>query len=83
VKPEQLFNLIGTDMKAVDAVIRARLHSDVVLVRQVAEYIVNAGGKRLRPALVLAQRRRVGLSGSTSPRTCGGCRDDPYVDIAA
>ena len=53
MKLEQLFNLIGPDMKAVDAVIRARLHSDVVLVRQVAEYIVNAGGKRLRPALVL------------------------------
>lgn len=46
VKLEQLFNLIGPDMKAVDVVIRARLHSDVVLVRQVAEYIVNAGGKQ-------------------------------------
>jgi octaprenyl-diphosphate synthase len=50
---EQLNALIGADMKAVDAVIRARLHSDVVLVRQVAEYIINSGGKRLRPALVL------------------------------
>ena len=40
-------------MRAVDAVVRARLHSDVVLVRQVAEYIISAGGKRLRPALVL------------------------------
>jgi octaprenyl-diphosphate synthase len=50
-------------MKAVDAVIRQRLHSDVVLVRQVAEYIINAGGKRLRPALVLLGRR-AGLSGA-------------------
>ena len=40
-------------MRAVDAVIRARLHSDVVLVRQVAEYIIAGGGKRLRPALLL------------------------------
>jgi octaprenyl-diphosphate synthase len=40
-------------MKAVDAVIRDRLYSDVVLVRQVAEYIINSGGKRMRPALVL------------------------------
>ncbi|MGA9962701.1 MAG: octaprenyl diphosphate synthase, partial [Azonexus sp.] len=31
---EQLYALIGADMKAVDAVIRDRLHSDVVLVRQ-------------------------------------------------
>ena len=40
-------------MGAVDGVIRARLHSDVVLVRQVAEYIIAGGGKRMRPALVL------------------------------
>jgi octaprenyl-diphosphate synthase len=53
VNLEQLFTLIGPDMKAVDAVIRQRLHSDVVLVRQVAEYIIQGGGKRLRPALVL------------------------------
>jgi len=47
-------------MKAVDAVIRARLHSDVVLIRQVAEYIINAGGKRLRPALVLLSAGAMG-----------------------
>ncbi|MDB5775883.1 MAG: octaprenyl diphosphate synthase [Herbaspirillum sp.] len=40
-------------MLAVDAVIRARLHSEVPLVKQVAEYIIGAGGKRIRPALVL------------------------------
>jgi octaprenyl-diphosphate synthase len=40
VKLEQLYRLIGSDMTAVDAVIRQRLHSDVALVRQVAEYIV-------------------------------------------
>jgi len=53
VNLEQLYALIGPDMKAVDAVIRQRLHSEVVLVRQVAEYIIQSGGKRLRPALVL------------------------------
>ena len=50
---EELYALIGPDMKAVDAVIRDRLYSDVVLVRQVAEYIISSGGKRMRPALVL------------------------------
>jgi len=40
-------------MHAVDAVIRKSLHSDVVLINQVADYIINSGGKRLRPALVL------------------------------
>jgi octaprenyl-diphosphate synthase len=64
VKLEQLYNLIGADMKAVDAVIRERLHSDVVLVRQVAEYIIQSGGKRLRPALVLLSAGALGYRGS-------------------
>jgi octaprenyl-diphosphate synthase len=51
-------------MQAVDAVVRARLHSDVVLVRQVAEYIIAAGGKRMRPALVLLSARACGYSGT-------------------
>lgn len=50
---EQLYALIGADMNAVDGVIRQRLYSDVALVRQVAEYIIQSGGKRMRPALVL------------------------------
>jgi len=45
--------LSRTDMAAVDALIRRRLASDVVLINQVAEYIVGAGGKRLRPMLLL------------------------------
>lgn len=61
---EQLYALIDPDMKAVDAVIRQRLHSDVVLVRQVAEYIIQSGGKRLRPALVLLAAGALGYRGS-------------------
>ncbi|ALN84734.1 polyprenyl synthetase family protein [Lysobacter capsici] len=45
--------LAHNDMAAVDALIRRRLASDVVLINQVAEYIVGAGGKRLRPMLLL------------------------------
>jgi octaprenyl-diphosphate synthase len=60
---EQLNALIGPDMQAVDAVIRDRLHSDVVLVRQVAEYIINSGGKRMRPALVLLVAGALGYKG--------------------
>ncbi len=40
-------------MRAVDLVIRKSLHSEVALINQVADYIINSGGKRLRPALVL------------------------------
>ncbi|WP_374683233.1 polyprenyl synthetase family protein [Accumulibacter sp.] len=61
---EQLYSLIGADMRAVDAVIRQRLHSEVALVRQVAEYIVQSGGKRLRPALVLLSAGALGYRGT-------------------
>jgi len=44
---------IAGDLQRVEAVIRARLASDVALVRQVAAHIVEGGGKRLRPALLL------------------------------
>ncbi|HEX6634209.1 MAG TPA: polyprenyl synthetase family protein [Usitatibacter sp.] len=44
---------IAADLAEVDAVIQRRLDSDVALIRTVASYIVAAGGKRLRPALVL------------------------------
>lgn len=50
---ESVRRLIADDMAAVDALIRRRLDSDVVLIRQVAEYIIGSGGKRLRPALLL------------------------------
>ena len=64
MKLEQLYNLIEADMQAVNTVIRTRLHSDVVLVRQVAEYIISAGGKRLRPALVLLSAGALGYPGT-------------------
>ena len=44
---------IAAYMDAVNAVIRQRLHSEVSLVNQIAEYIISAGGKRIRPVLVL------------------------------
>jgi octaprenyl-diphosphate synthase len=44
---------VSADLQRVDALIGARLESDVELVRQVATYIIGSGGKRLRPALLL------------------------------
>jgi octaprenyl-diphosphate synthase len=55
---------IAEDMQQVDALIRARLDSDVALVRQVAEYIVAGGGKRLRPALLLLAAGALGFGGA-------------------
>ena len=64
MKLELLYHLVEPDMKAVDAVIRTRLHSEVVLVRQVAEYIIQSGGKRLRPVLVLLSAGALGYCGT-------------------
>lgn len=50
-------------MRAVDEVIRDRLHSEVVLIRQVAEYIVGSGGKRIRPILVILSAGAIGYRG--------------------
>ncbi|MBL8484510.1 MAG: polyprenyl synthetase family protein [Rhodocyclaceae bacterium] len=59
----QLYSLIADDMQAVDRVIRARLYSEVALIRQVGEYIIQSGGKRLRPALVLLSAGACGYRG--------------------
>jgi octaprenyl-diphosphate synthase len=55
---------IAADMEAVNAVIRQRLHSDVALVNQIAEYIISAGGKRIRPVLVLLLANAHGYRGA-------------------
>ena len=51
---------IGAEMAQVDRVLRDSLASDVVLIRQIGEYIVGGGGKRLRPALLLLVARACG-----------------------
>ncbi|MDX1549245.1 MAG: polyprenyl synthetase family protein [Lysobacter spongiicola] len=55
--------LARDDMQAVDTLIRDRLASDVVLINQVAEYIIGAGGKRLRPMLLLLAAGALGHHG--------------------
>jgi octaprenyl-diphosphate synthase len=55
---------IAADMRAVDRAIRARLQSDVALIRQVAEYIIGSGGKRLRPALLILSAGAFGYRGA-------------------
>jgi len=63
LNPGNINNLIADDLKHVDAVIRDRLNSDVALIRQVADYIIGSGGKRLRPALVILSARACGYEG--------------------
>jgi octaprenyl-diphosphate synthase len=51
-------------MLQVDAVIAERLRSDVALINQIAQYIVGAGGKRIRPRLVLLLANALGYQGA-------------------
>ena len=56
-------SLIAQDMLAVDHIIQERLSSGVPLVGQVSQYIIAAGGKRLRPALLLLMAKAIGYEG--------------------
>jgi octaprenyl-diphosphate synthase len=54
---------MAAEMAQVDAVIADRLRSDVALINQIAQYIVSAGGKRIRPRLVLLFAGALGFQG--------------------
>lgn len=54
---------MASEMQEVDRVIRDRLRSDVALIDQIAHYIIGAGGKRIRPRLVLLFAGALGFAG--------------------
>ena len=56
---------------ATDRLIREELHSDVALINQLGEYLMAAGGKRLRPLVVLLAARACGI------------KDDRHIELAA
>lgn len=53
---------IQSDMAQLDEVIRSSLHSEVSLINTISDYIIGAGGKRLRPALVILAARAMGAN---------------------
>jgi len=56
-------NLVREDLKAVDDLLINRLESEVALINQVSSYIINAGGKRIRPLLVILMSKALGYQG--------------------
>src|SRR5579884_4198126 len=60
---EQIRALVRIDLDSVDHVIRARLKSAVPLVDQIADHIIDGGGKRLRPLLEVLAGRACGATG--------------------
>ncbi|MCZ6804235.1 MAG: octaprenyl diphosphate synthase [Proteobacteria bacterium] len=68
---ERIRELIATDMTRVNSIIEESLHSEVGLIDQLGHYIINSGGKRLRPAIVLLSSRVFSYQG------------DQYINLAA
>jgi octaprenyl-diphosphate synthase len=66
-----LRKLLDKDLQEVDTLIRSSLHSDVALIDQLSRYIINSGGKRLRPMLVLLSARACRYQG------------DQHINLAA
>jgi octaprenyl-diphosphate synthase len=66
-----LRSLLSENLQDVDSLIRNSLHSDVALINQLSHYIINSGGKRLRPMLVLL-----------SANACN-YRGDQHINLAA
>lgn len=67
----QLRAAVEPDFLAVNKFIVEQLHSDVSMVENIGHYIVEAGGKRLRPLLVLLSARGCGI------------RDEQHIPMAA
>lgn len=62
---DRLQSVLESDMAAVNALILARMESPVSLIRQLATYLIAAGGKRVRPLMTLAS---TALYGGAMPR---------------
>ncbi len=62
-----LLSPIAADLRRVDEIIRDRLASDVVLISQIGAHIIAAGGKRMRPAVVLLSARALGCKTDEPP----------------
>ena len=68
VLKERVTSLIGDDLVAVEAAIRREIVSPVPLIQEMGSYIAGAGGKRLRPILLLLAARLAGYQGSRGVR---------------
>ena len=60
---DRLVELVTADMERVNAAILSRTGSDVTMIPEVANHLINSGGKRLRPMLTLAMARLAGYGG--------------------
>ena len=62
---DPLVDLVTADMERVNGVVLSRTGSDVAMIPEVANHLINSGGKRLRPMLTLALARLTGYAGDS------------------
>jgi len=60
MQPQAFYQIVAEDFAAVDSIIKQQLSSRIPLVEKIGDYIISAGGKRLRPLLVLLAGNAVG-----------------------
>lgn len=75
---EDVFTLIKGDMEQVNSLIQSSLYSEVVLINQISQYIINSGGKRLRPILVLLSANAFSSNSSETSK-----KRDHHITLAA
>ncbi|HCV38722.1 polyprenyl synthetase family protein [Pseudomonas vlassakiae] len=64
MQPQTFYRAVAEDFSAVDEIIKKQLTSRVPLVSKIGDYITSAGGKRLRPLLVLLCGKALGREGA-------------------
>ena len=74
MQPQAFYRVVADDFTAVDGIIRRQLASRVPLVEKIGDYITSAGGKRLRPLLVLLAGNALGARGEER----GECDDGAH-----
>ena len=79
---QQIRALVSSEFEQVNALIIEQLHSNVPLVENIGHYIVDAGGKRLRPLLVLARGWRPRQNQTRAHCARGDYRIHPHRNTA-
>src|SRR5215468_3756410 len=64
--PQEIYRLIAPELLLVEEELRGYMRSDITPISQIGEYLLNAGGKRIRPAMLLLTAK---MLGHVSPMT--------------
>ena len=58
--PHEIYELVAPEMVRVEDELKGYTRSDITPISEIGEYLLNAGGKRLRPALLLLTAKMLG-----------------------